>query len=133
MFATLCSNPLPTKASSGHHSTTSFAASPLVRVAIHSARHTSMLHSTARANSCPPLAAFFAATIVCTYLPPGVPGSSVPPACTSSPNSTEPARLPASEVSHTRPRSTQPVRRSNSPYSIDGGGGEPLGTDVESC
>ena len=49
-----CSKPEPMKASSAHHSTTSLAASDRVRAAIHSARQTRALHSTARQNSCGP-------------------------------------------------------------------------------
>ena len=95
-----CSKPEPMNASSAHHSTTSLAASDLVRAAIHSARHTSALHSTARQNSCGPAAA----SLACDDRRDEVvrPGRAiVPPAWTTPANTIEPAMLPASDATST--------------------------------
>src|SRR5919199_4880653 len=96
MLATECSKPEATKASSAHHRTMSLAESLRVRVAIHSARQTSMLQSTERQKSCGPVAASLALTRLAIIAAPGpgTPGlalvASVPPALTSQANPSEP-------------------------------------------
>src|SRR5919106_4452351 len=99
-LATECSKPDPMKASRPHHRTASLAPSERVRAAIHSARHTSALHSTARQKSWVPLAASLAAVIEPTRPAPGP--ARVPPPWTIAANATDPPRLPTRDATHTR-------------------------------
>src|SRR4030088_2367807 len=71
MLTMECSNPAAMKAKRAHQISTSLAGSLLVRDAIHSARQTSMLQSTARQNSCPLVALILPATVEVTQANPG--------------------------------------------------------------
>ena len=112
-----CSKPDPMNASSAHHTRASLAPSDRVRAAIHSARHTRALHSTARQNSCGPPAASFVVTIVATRS--DAAPDNVPPAWTAAASSNEPARLPASDATATAATRCGPVTPRHQPCSMN--------------
>src|SRR5919199_1341821 len=124
MLATECSKPEATKASRAHHRTMSLAESLRVRVAIHRARHTSMLQSTERQKSCGPVAVSLALTRLAIMAAPGpgTPGlalvASVPPASTSQANPSEPTRLPINEAIQTAASSATVTAPAARPWSM---------------
>src|SRR5215217_3232099 len=111
-----CSKPEAMNASSAHHSTASLAASDLVRAAIHRARQTRALHSTARQNSWGPAAASLEVAIDATRSWTGP--TAVPPACTRPANTIEPAMLPANEATRTASTLTGDVVPRHQPCSM---------------
>ena len=121
-----CSKPEPMNARSAHHRTASLAASDRVRAAIHSARHTSALHRTARQNSCGPARRPWPSTIVATSSAAGP--LIVPPACTTAASASEPTKLPTSEAASTAATCRRVVRPPPALQHHHGVAGEQLGT-----
>ena len=109
MFATLCSKPAPMKAKRHQKMSTSRAVSSLVRIPIHTARHTSALQSTPRKNSSLAGAAILAATTPSTNSFAGA-LPSTPEAAVASARSSEPTRLPA--------KLTIQIRASAAPFTV---------------
>ena len=113
MLAIECSKPAEMKASRPHHRTMSLAPSLAARAAIHRARQTSMLQSTARMNSWPPVRLCLAvamparAALNTVTLPAGAPAVTIPEAFTSTAKPRAPTKLPTREATHTRATSTE--------------------------
>src|SRR6266513_1319913 len=124
MLAIECSKPDATNASNAHHKTMHLAASLRVRAAIHSPRHTSALHSTARQKSCPPPAASLACTIEPRSVWAGLAFPGVAPIVsahdwqTAAANAIEPTKLPISELTQTTTRSPIRTSRRTNPWSM---------------
>src|SRR5215472_8943725 len=116
MLAMLCSKPEPMKANRHQKIITSFAASLVARMLVHTARHTSQLHSTALRNSGQNGALTLASATDVTN--PLALVTAAPESHTMDASSTEPMRLPIQLTTHTSMRSRAVVCLSHNPQTM---------------
>ena len=113
-FAILCSNPLPTNANTPQKSTMIFAVSFVVRAAIHTARHTSMLQSTPRLKSSQAGTAIFSSA---TFMNRSTCGAfdTTPDCAISQATANEPARFPMKDQTKIYPTYFQVIALDSAP------------------